>query len=145
MAKASFSSPVNAPIEVLWDLLVDKIENPQRYVPGVSDVKILEKDGKSVLRQMTTPEITVKERITYDEDSREVVFTLVEHPQFSGEVLNKIIVPPDNKPSDPVILEFILDWQPLNPQAPRDEPDMSETIREAVLHTKQLAEEKAKG
>ncbi len=48
--------PVSAPLEVLWKLLVDKIEHPQVYVPGVSEVKILEKDAQSTLREMTLPD-----------------------------------------------------------------------------------------
>lgn len=138
MPYATFTTAVNAPINVLWQLLIDKIENPQKYVPGVSDVKILVKNNDYVLREMTIPTGIVKEKITHNEASKEVIFTLVDHPLFCGTVINKIHVLPAN--NDSISLEFTLDWQPLDPDKYQDKTDMSELIKEAVLHTKELAE-----
>lgn len=138
MPQASFAAPVNAPIAELWALLLDKIEHPDKYVPGVSQVKILEKTETAVLREMTAGDLTLKEWITWDEKNLEVCFTLVEHPRFSGDVINKIIV--SDRAAEPISLEFRLHWQPKQSQPDPPEPNMSQAIEQAVLHTKALAE-----
>jgi ribosome-associated toxin RatA of RatAB toxin-antitoxin module len=139
MVYATFSAPVNAPLEVLWNLLIDKIENPQKYVPGISQVNILAKDNDHVLREMTIPTGIIKEKITYNVNTKEVVFTLVDNPNFSGTVINKIHI--SQVKNEPITLEFTLNWQLINFDSLSSESDMSETIKQAVLHTKQLAEQ----
>lgn len=138
MVYASFSTPVNATVEVLWDLLIDKIEHPQKYVPGVSDVKILTKNTEFVLREMTIPTGVLREKITSNLTTREVVFTLVDHSKFSGSVINKIHI--SDHENEAITLEFTLNWQPINSDISTAEIDMSDTIKQAVLHTKELAE-----
>ena len=64
MPKASYSVQVKAPVEVVWRLLVDKIEHPGTYVPGVTAVKILDRQPGFVVRQMTAGGVNVVERIT---------------------------------------------------------------------------------
>ena len=38
-----FSTVVNASLEKVWEHLIYKIEKPENFVPGVSDVEIIEK------------------------------------------------------------------------------------------------------
>ncbi len=92
MPYATYKTNVNSSVKTLWDLLMDKIENPQRYVPGVVSVKILSKNGKEVLREMASDSFTVTEKITWNEETKEIIFTLVDHPLFRGRVINKIWV-----------------------------------------------------
>lgn len=59
----TFSSPVNASVETIWSLLVDKIENPQPYVPEVEESRVLERYEDGIMREMITPLMSAKERI----------------------------------------------------------------------------------
>lgn len=139
MPYATFKTEVDAPLNLLWELLIDKIENPQRYVAGVKTVNILEKNDQYVLRQMTTDKFTVKEKITWNNDTKEILFTLIDDPYFTGQVLNKIITSSDN--NQPHQLEFTLDWKPLNPENEYSNLELSSAVEKAVLHTKMLAEQ----
>ena len=134
MPTASFTTTIDARFEDLWALLVDKIENPGRYVPGVIEIEILERSGGGVLRRMRTAELTVVERITVDEVARTIIFGLVDHPSFEGEVVNHVNA--TNK--GPLQLTFALNWT-----AKREDDadvDLMPMVQGAVLHTKALVE-----
>lgn len=139
----TFSSPVNASFETLWGMLLDKIENPHRYITSVEETKVLERYDNGILREMKAPGLHLKEKITVDEQAREIKFTLVEHPLFSGEIINKVDIPDRGKSGEPLILTFTQNWEPLHESAASqiNPEQMAETIKNAVIHTKQLAEQ----
>lgn len=138
MLSHSFSTPVNASMEKLWTLLVDKIENPQRYVKSVEKSQVLEKYQDGILREMEAGGMKLKERITVDETNREIKYTLVDNALFSGEVINKIDV---SETENSLILTFTQNWQPLNAQSQKvSEEEMAQTIKKVVLYIKELAE-----
>ncbi|MGB3206321.1 MAG: AtaL-like protein [Crinalium sp.] len=139
MLSHSFSTPVNASIDQVWTLLVDKIENPQRYVKSVEKSQVLEKYQDGVLREMEVGGMKLKERITVDEANREIKFTLVDNALFSGEIINKIDV---FEPENTLTLTFTQNWQPLNAEAQKIyDKEMTQAIKNAVLHTKDLAQQ----
>ncbi|MFB8787367.1 MAG: AtaL-like protein [Potamolinea sp.] len=143
MPYATFSSPVNASFETVWGMLLDKIENPQRYITAVEETKVLQRYDNGILREMRIPGMQLKERITVTEEAREIKFTLVEHPLFSGEIINKVEFPSQEDSGESLILTFTQNWQPLNEEAENlKEAKMQETIKNAVLHMKELAEER---
>ena len=41
MPRAVENVVVKAPIDTVWELLIDKAENPQRYLEGILDFRIL--------------------------------------------------------------------------------------------------------
>jgi hypothetical protein len=43
MVKISYSEEVDVPIEILWHLLLDKTEHPDRTIKEAKQVKILER------------------------------------------------------------------------------------------------------
>ncbi len=88
---------------------------------------------------MTIPTGILKEKITYNVNTKEVVFTLVDNPIFSGTVINKIHI--SEVENESITLEFALNWQLIISDSLTPEGDISETIKQAVLHTKQLAEQ----
>ena len=47
---AQFTTIVKAPLENVWRHLIFKIENPENFVPGISDVFILEKNDWAGIR-----------------------------------------------------------------------------------------------
>lgn len=138
MPQASYSSPVNSSLTILWNLLLDKIENPQKYISEVKESKIIEKTPNGVIREMQTSKLKLLEKITVDETAKEVCFTLIDHPVFTGSVINKIDIPAND--GEPLLLTFSLNWQPKDPAFVENNTEIAEMIKQAVLHTKALAE-----
>lgn len=142
MPHVKFSNSVNASLETVWNLLLDKIENPKRYIAAIEESKILDRADDGVLREMRTPKMIVKERITVDEQAREIRFTLVDHPLFTGQTINRVVPPSNDRPDDPLTLTFTLDWEPSNQEAQKiTQAEVAQTIQHALLDTKRLAEQ----
>jgi hypothetical protein len=130
---------VKAPVETLWRLLLDKIENPGAYVPGVESVQILERQPGYLLRRMKAGGLEVIERITAFEKTHEVDFVLVDHPVYAGQVVNRI--EPPLRPGLSCTLSFALDWRRKDGQP--DSLDLQPNNEKAVRQTKALAEQQA--
>ena len=85
-----YSTIVNVSLEKVWKQLLLKIEHPENFVPGVSNVNIFEKNPDFVLRQMTVTNAEnstiLKEKIIFI--PYKVRFLLVEHPTMEGYVDN---------------------------------------------------------
>jgi len=143
MLNATASSPVNASLNTVWRLFLDKVENPGRYIKAVKESKVLARYDDGILREMKTDKMTVKERITIDEQAREVKFTLVDHPLFTGQTLNKIVPPPNNHPEEPLEVVFVLQWEPRTPESEKivTAEEVSAVTHHAVLDLKSIAEQ----
>ena len=126
-----YSTIVNASLEKVWEHLILKIEKPENFVPGVSDVIILEKNENFVNRKMT---ITVEENATTLVEKitfipYKVRFLLLEHPKFEGYVDNDIKFISESETE----ITFTINWKDKTSQS---EFDNSEMIKNAVLKTK---------
>ena len=132
---AEFTTIVQASLERVWEQLLYKIEQPQPFVPGITEVLIYEKTSAFVLREMTivTPEGTnvIKEKITFAPYT--VRFTLLDHPKLEGYVDNVIemIGPQETK------MTFRMHWVD---RATQQELHNQELITNAVLKTKAFIE-----
>ncbi len=134
--------PVRAPLETVWELLLDKVEHPHRYIESVLDFAILGQGEDWTLREMTLPGCaTLREFIRVDATAHTLVHTLVDHPCFEGEVINRVTRVPGRE--DLVELEFAMDWL-LRPGAQAPEDDPADLVRSAVEHTREIAEELAR-
>jgi ribosome-associated toxin RatA of RatAB toxin-antitoxin module len=126
-----YTTTVNATLEKVWHHLIYKIENPENFVPGISDVFVLEKNDDFVIRKMTvtTPDniTTLTEKITFI--PYKVRFLLVEHPKFEGYVDNDI------KPisEDETEITFTINWKDKTTQS---EINNFELAKNAVEKTK---------
>lgn len=141
MPYATHTEDVEASPGTVWRLLVDKIENPQPYVPGVRSVEILERRADSVLRHMVTDQLDLTERITRDARRLEIVFTLVDHPRYVGSVTNRI---EPGETGNRSRLTFTIDWHEVGSQDAGGE-HLQGVLRDAVRQTKALAEEADQG
>jgi len=141
MLSFSATISVHAPLEVVWELLVDKVEHPDRYVSGVQGLEILEKYPDGVLRQLTHP-MPIKERISINRDRLEIIFKLVDPIHFSGYFFNRIHQP--ESIDQPLKLEYGLEVEPTDSTAPFDESKLPNAFFATLMHTKELAEQKAK-
>jgi len=132
---AQFSTIVNASLEKVWEHLILKIEHPENFVPGVSNVLILEKTTDFIIREMTvttTEAITVlKEKITFI--PYKVRFELLEHPKLDGFVDNDIRLISDNETE----MTFNIHWKDKSTKTEINNLDM---VKNAVLKTKTFIE-----
>jgi ribosome-associated toxin RatA of RatAB toxin-antitoxin module len=130
-----YTTIVNASLEKVWQHLILKIETPENFVPGVSDVIILEKKEDFVTRKMTiTVEgnaTTLVEKITFI--PYKVRFLLLEHPKFEGYVDNDIKPISENETE----MTFSINWKDKTTQL---EFDNQEMLKNAVLKTKTFIE-----
>ena len=126
-----YTTTVKASLEKVWQHLILKIENPENFVPGISDVFVLEKNDDFVIRKMTvtTPDntTTLTEKITFI--PYKLRFLLVEHPKFEGYVDNDI------KPisDDETEITFTINWKDKTTQS---EINNFELVKNAVEKTK---------
>lgn len=137
MPDATHTEEVNASVETIWRLLVDKIENPQGYVPGVRSVEILERAPTHVLRRMVTEQLDLTERVTKEARRLEVVFELVDHPRYRGRVINRI--EPGGHGRLPR-LTFAIDWREIGGGSDPGGEHLEGVLRDAVRQTKAMAE-----
>lgn len=130
-----FSTVVNASLEKVWNTLILKIEKPEKFVPGVSDVIIIEKNDDYITRKMTVTTdgkaTILKEKITFV--PYKVRFQLVEHPMLEGYVDNDIKYISDNQTE----MTFNINWID---KITKTEVDSQEIVQNAVLKTKSFIE-----
>jgi len=86
-----YSANIDKPLEIVWKHFLSKIEQPQNFVPGVSDVAIREKTNYHVIRSMRIlfpdgSDATVVENITHL--PYRVNYLIVDHPFYTGHVDN---------------------------------------------------------
>lgn len=130
-----YNAIANASLEKVWDHLILKIEHPENFVPGVSNVIILEKEESFVLRQMDVlmqgNTVTLKEKITFE--PYKVRFELLEHPTFEGYVDNEARLITENETE----ITYTINWKDKNTKEPINNPEM---VKSAVLKTIEFIE-----
>ncbi|MBF2057624.1 MAG: VOC family protein [Cyanobacterium sp. T60_A2020_053] len=94
--KAHYSIPVNASSELVWQILLDKIENPGNYMPApVEYTHTLETYPDGMLREVKTSQMLVRERITIDEANRMITYDILNYPMFQPRFINQVVQPND--------------------------------------------------
>ncbi len=141
MLKTSFAIAVHATHATLWQILLDKAENPGKYLPGFIESEILERTSKSTLCRLHTVDFDILERISVDKTIHTVTFEVVDHPQYTGRLINRI--EPEPSPDGHPVLTYAMDWR-LQPGASSN-IDFSKIVHEALLRTKAIAEESERG
>lgn len=109
MAKAKYRCEVNAPFDVLWKTLIDEVEQPHAYNPGIKGVRIIERFHDGVLRSVAVPDADVRERVTFDYEKKAISSTIIGHPQLMGNIVKKISPAADGW-KDHWVLECELEW-----------------------------------
>jgi len=131
----NYSVIVSVPLEMVWNQLLIKIEKPENFVPGVSNVILLDKKEALVLRQMTiTTEgnsFEIKEKITFSPYC--IRFLIIEHPLFEGYVDNIAKTISDNETE----IMFIMNWKDKKNHQPMNNQEL---LKSAVLKTKEYIE-----
>ena len=131
----SHSEQINSTFEILWTLLLDKVQHPDRTIKEVTDVEVLKKYDDGILRQMQALGMTIKERITIDEQNKTVRFDLIENSMFTGYFLNKV-----DGYDGKLTLIYEQNWIPITPQARELETKLPQILINGVQEMKELAE-----
>ena len=124
MPHVSYESGVNAPAETAWNMIVEKTEHPERFYPGIRDVKILERSAGGIVRCVKTQDGDVRtERLVLDEEHLQVTATLIDHPVYSGTTVCQVSVL-DEGP----LLRCNVNWSPIAGVEPPDPPDVGSEV-----------------
>ena len=134
MALVSYRTRVNAPIDVLWKHLLEKVETPEKFIPAVTRSEILGRPGPNTVDRLMflddgTGEKPTREIITSDVHTRCIVFKMFDNPVWSGFVTNTVL---DDR-----------DGQAKEAGHPAENAPWAEIVKDAVLQTKELAEAEA--
>ncbi|ARS64618.1 hypothetical protein NMSP_1000 [Candidatus Nitrosomarinus catalina] len=131
----SHSEQINATFEILWILLLDKVQHPDNTIKEITHVEVLQKYDDGILRQMHTLGMTIRERITIDEQNKIIRFDLIENPMFTGYFINKI-----EDSDEKLTLIYEQNWIPITPQARELETKFPQILIKGVQEMKELAE-----
>ena len=131
----SHSEQINSTFETLWILLLDKVQHPDRTIKEITNVEVLEKYDDGVLRQMHALGMTIRERITIDEQNKIVRFDLIENSMFTGYFINKV-----EGSDEKLTLIYEQNWIPITPQAMELETKFPQILIKGVQEMKELAE-----
>ena len=134
--RISHSELVRTSLEKLWNLLLEKVEHPDRTIIEVHEIIVLERFHDGILRQMKALDMVITERIVIDESKKEIKFTLIDHPQYNGYFINRVREL-ENKLLE---LTYIQDWELKSGTTKQNELEFQEIIKNAVLKMKKIAE-----
>jgi len=141
MRKISYSCEVHAALDTVWNLLIEKVEQPQSYVPGIVQSRILQHYGNGVLREIKCNGMQIKEKVVIDKVHGEIHYFLLEHPLFTGRVVNRVVPSAVQSPVAPQVLTIEVDWTPKDEEAERlMQSGIPDQIQSEVLSLKQRAE-----
>lgn len=100
---------VHSEHKTLWNMLMDRLQHPERYILGVTEARLTEESQDVFLSEMTLHGETVKERVLVRPYDGELRHELLEHPQFTGFIVRKILRTARQSPVAPLYLEYDLD------------------------------------
>ena len=141
MRKISYSCEVHAALDTVWKLLIEKVEQPQTYMPGVIQSRILQHYGNGVLREIKGEGLLIKEKVVIDKSHGEVHYFLLEHPLFTGRVINRVVPSSVQSPVAPQVLTIEVDWNPKDEKAEQlIQSGIPDQIQSEVITLKQRAE-----
>ena len=101
---------LNVRPENLWAVLLDKVTNPQKYVPSARNVTFDKIDDRNTLRTMHRGATVVTEFITIDQDKKETIFKLRDHINYEGTITSRVENLNSMDPNS-CYLVYELDWE----------------------------------
>ena len=139
MPFAHHTVTVDAPADLVWSLLLEKIERPERFVPSARDVRVVRRlGGHAVERVMRVGPADkpreVREVISADEVTRTVIFKLLGDATHDGLVTNTVF-----EHGGVVRLNFTMSWTPRD-GGDDTTPEHAAMIRRAVEATRDVCE-----
>jgi hypothetical protein len=132
---------IRASFDTIWSHLIDRIEHPDRHMQELQDFGFDSAAEGRYQRWTLVAGVRLHERISANERTRRVVFTLVEHPIYQGDMVWQVA---DKAHSDGTTdLTCRLLWSFREPD--RDMPDLTGVVQQAVLNAKYASEKAEPG
>lgn len=100
---------VHSEHKTLWNLLIDRLQHPERYLLGVSEARLTEESQDVLISEMVLHGESVKELVLIRPYDGELRHELLEHPQFTGTIVRKIVKTARQSPVAPLYLEYDLE------------------------------------
>jgi hypothetical protein len=135
---------VHAQPATVWKVLLDEVENPQRYLHGVESTEITERTAEGVVREMRWDGKTVKEMIVPAEKDMRIVHELLEHPIYEGRLLTRMAPTSVQNPMAPVDLQVSVELERKSFHMEglvATEAELAADIEKELLTVKERAEE----
>lgn len=115
---------------------MDSIQNPQNYLPGILQCKIIRQTGKEIIRKVKTSVGEFFEQIIVDMKNLTISFRLLTHPDYTGTTTSQIVSTNDETGMLLLTLTRVYESKFPNMIA---EPK-PESLREALDNVKRSAE-----
>jgi len=135
MPYARHSQVVDAPRERLWELLLDKVENPAMDMPGIESCEIIERDGDRLTRRTTTMARTVTERVAIDRERQRITYTMLDHPIYLGYIEHRL----DPGDGDGAVVTFTIDLTPRTDADDVADEEMTPVLVAAIAELEKAA------
>jgi hypothetical protein len=144
MPKLDAFVPVDAELQTIWRVLLDRIENPDRYTSGVEKCEFIENTDDYAIRDLSINGMVLRERISIDEAQGEVRYQLVDHPLYAGDVINALIPADEKDLKAKHVVQFRMNWEPLTSAAKtldsQSHATIEEGLKQGVHYVRDLAE-----
>jgi ribosome-associated toxin RatA of RatAB toxin-antitoxin module len=108
MLTTTYKTLVHAQPDTVWGLLVDSLDNPQRYLPGIEESKVIARSADEVVREMKTKGMTIRERVAIHKKEWELDSEFLEHPLYRGTTAIRLVPTSVQNPMAPLHLEVNL-------------------------------------
>ena len=139
MATEHFRCSVKATFDQLWRALLEEVEHPERFNPGILSSKILERFNNGILRSVSVPDADVRERITYDYEKKELTSQLIGHPDLVGIIAKKVSATENAAGS--WILESSIAWESPNERVNHMiRRNLAKFVTQSLENVKKIAE-----
>lgn len=106
MLITSYGTIIHAQVDTIWQLLLDRVENPRKYQSRIQDSKIVERFSEGVVREMRIDDMLIRERIRIDDGELLIHTELLEHPYYLGTMETRILNRSVQNPMAPVNLDI---------------------------------------
>jgi len=144
MPKLDTHVAVDAELQTIWRVMLDRIENPDRYVMGVESCVFVENTDDYALRDLNIGGLVLRERISINEEMGEVRYQLVDHPLYAGDVINALVPADPKDPKAKNVVQFRMNWEPLNDEAVAIDRDnktfIEEGLKQGIEYVRNIAE-----
>jgi hypothetical protein len=135
---------VHSEHSTLWNVLMERLENPAKYAPGVSDVIVVQRTDDLMVRELKLHGELVREKITIAPYDSMLRYELLDHPHFSGVIVTRIVRTAVQSPVAPQYLEYSLELQPRSRHTEgvvKGEEEILDDIKAEMNQLKSRAEE----
>src|SRR6478609_2390883 len=132
MPKLDTHVAIDAELQTIWRVLLDRIENPDRYMMGVDTCEFVENTDDYAVRDLTIAGMVLREKISINEEMGEVRYQLVDHPLYAGDVINALVPADPKDPKAKNVVQFRMNWEPLNDDALAIDRDNKSVIEEGL-------------